>query len=68
MSHIRSCLARIVVENPTTRAELMELARDAWRTHGPVVIWLDTVNDAIVRQALINEANRQYGCRPKRRC
>ena len=63
---LRSSLARIVAQTPTTVADLMELARDAWRQHGPVVLWLDTIRDEWTRQAIINEATRQYGARPKR--
>ncbi|OAN53881.1 hypothetical protein A6A04_13390 [Paramagnetospirillum marisnigri] len=63
---IRSSLARFVQSGPTDIAELMEMARDAWRNHGPVVLWLDTINDDWTKQTIINEATRQYGARPKR--
>jgi hypothetical protein len=63
---VHSSLARFVQSGPTDIAELMELARDAWRQHGPIVLWPDTINDAWTKQAIINEATRQYGARPKR--
>lgn len=36
---------------------------EAWHRHGLVVIEPDSVNDDLIRQAVINEANRQYGQR-----
>jgi hypothetical protein len=35
-----------------------------WRTQGVVVLRPEDVRDDWTRQALINEANRLYGCRP----
>ena len=40
------------------------MRRAAWRTQGVVVLRPDDVRDDWTRQALINEANRLYGCRP----
>lgn len=38
-----------------------EAYRDAWQRHGLIVIDPDTVLDDWTRQALINEAKKQYG-------
>ena len=68
MSHLRSCLARMVADNPMTEAEKDERARDAWRAHSDMVaLRISVIHDDIVMQIVINELTRQHGARPKRR-
>lgn len=52
---------------PLTPAEQDEAAREAWRSGADLVaVRLSAVRDDWTRQALINEATRQHGARPKR--
>jgi hypothetical protein len=60
----RSCLARAQTRNAPSDEDLRAMRRAAWRTQGVVVLWPEDVRDDWTRQALINEANRLYGCRP----
>ena len=51
-----------------TEAEKDELARQAWREHSDLVtIRLSAIRCDVHRQALVNEATRQHGARPKQR-
>jgi hypothetical protein len=60
----RSCLARAQARTATSGDDLLAMRQAAWRTQGVVVLRPDDVRDDWARQALINEANRLYGCRP----
>lgn len=66
MTALRSCLARIVPETPTTPEGLEVLRQRAWAEQGVVVLHLAEVRDDWLRQALTNEAVRRWGRRMKR--
>jgi hypothetical protein len=65
MTAVRSCLARVVPSNPTTREELEALRERAWIEQGVVVISPDEIADEWTRQALKNEATKRWGKRMK---
>ena len=46
-----------------TEDELFAMRRAAWRKQGIVVIRVSDVRDDWTRQAIVNEATRQYGQR-----
>lgn len=65
MSRPRGSLERHLPRALASEEELFVMRRAAWRRQGIVVINPADVRDAIIRQALINEAIRLYG---KREC
>ena len=65
MSKPRGSLERHLPRSLASEEELFLMRRAAWRRQGIVVINPADVRDAIIRQALINEATRLYG---KREC
>jgi hypothetical protein len=65
MSKPRGSLERHLPRAVASEEELFVMRRAAWRKQGIVVINPADVRDAIIRQALINEAIRLYG---KREC
>jgi hypothetical protein len=58
---MRGSLERHLPHSLLTEEELFAMRRAAWRKQGIVVINPADVRDAIIRQALINEAIRLYG-------
>ena len=63
MSKPRGSLERHLPRALASEEELFVMRRAAWRKQGIVVINPADVRDAIIRQALINEAIRLYGRR-----
>jgi hypothetical protein len=63
MSKPRGSLERHLPRALASEDELFVMRRAAWRKQGIVVINPADVRDAIIRQALINEAIRLYGQR-----
>jgi hypothetical protein len=63
MSKPRGSLERHLPRALASEEELFIMRRAAWRKQGIVVINPADVRDAIIRQALINEAIRLYGQR-----
>jgi hypothetical protein len=63
MSKPRGSLDRHLPRALASEEELFVMRRAAWRKQGIVVINPADVRDAIIRQALINEAIRLYGQR-----
>jgi hypothetical protein len=63
MSKPRGSLERHLPRALASEEELFVMRRAAWRKQGIVVINPADVRDAIIRQALINEATRLYGQR-----
>ena len=63
MSKPRGSLERHLPRALASEEELFVIRRAAWRKQGIVVINPADVRDAIIRQALINEAIRLYGQR-----
>jgi hypothetical protein len=63
MSRPRGSLERHLPRVLASEEELFAMRRAAWRKQGIVVINPADVRDAIIRQALINEAIRLYGQR-----
>ena len=63
MSRPRGSLERHLPRALASEEELFVMRRAAWRKQGIVVINPADVRDAIIRQALINEAIRLYGQR-----
>lgn len=63
MSAVRSCLARIVPETPTTPEGLEVLRQRAWSEQGVVVLNLEEIADDWLKQAIRNEAVRRWGRR-----
>ena len=63
MSKPRGSLERHLPRAVASEEELFVMRRAAWRKQGIVVINPADVRDAIIRQALINEAIRLYGQR-----
>ena len=61
----RSCLARSQPRTAPSDEDLLAMRRAAWRSQGVVVLRPEDVRDDWARQALINEANRLYGRRPR---
>jgi hypothetical protein len=61
MSKPRGSLERHLPRAVASEEELFVMRRAAWRKQGIVVINPADVRDAIIRQALINEAIRLYG-------
>jgi hypothetical protein len=59
----RSCLARCQPCTAPSDDDLVAMRRAAWRAQGVVVLRPEDVRDDWTRQALVNEANRLYGCR-----
>jgi hypothetical protein len=62
-SRMRGSLDRHLPRAVASEEELFVMRRAAWRRQGIVVINPADVRDAIIRQALINEAIRLYGQR-----
>jgi hypothetical protein len=62
-SRIRGSLERHLPRALASEEELFVMRRAAWRKQGIVVINPADVRDALIRQALINEAIRLYGQR-----
>jgi hypothetical protein len=62
-SRMRGSLDRHLPRVLASEEELFAMRRAAWRKQGIVVINPADVRDAIIRQALINEAIRLYGQR-----
>jgi hypothetical protein len=62
-SNMRGSLERHLPRTPPGEEDLLAMRRAAWRKQGIVVINPADVRDAIIRQALINEAIRLYGQR-----
>ena len=62
-SRVRGSLERHLPRALASEEELFAMRRAAWRKQGIVVINPADVCDAIIRQALINEAIRLYGQR-----
>lgn len=64
---VSSVYARAAI-NPMTSAEQDEAARSAWHAGSDMVaLRLSAIRNDWTRQEIINEANRQHGCRPKRK-
>ena len=61
----RSCLARAQARTAPSDEDLQAMRRAAWRQQGVIMLRPDDVRDDWTRQALINEANRLYGRRPR---
>ncbi len=59
-----SALARHV-RSEASALELQALRERAWRQQGVVVLQPDEVGDPWLRQALVDEAERRYGRRPR---
>ena len=57
----RSCLDR--GPSTTTGQELDAMRRRAWHEQGVATLALDEIGDAVLRQAVINEAVRRWGRR-----
>ena len=62
-SGYRSCLARAQARTAPSDEDMQAMRRAAWRQQGVIMLRPDDVRDDWTRQALINEANRLYGCR-----
>jgi len=62
----RSCLARIAAESPTSRAEFGALREKAWIERKFVVLHIDEIDDAWLKQGLKNHATKRWGRRMKR--
>ena len=60
---MRSSLARLQPPSPKTEDELHAMRRAAWRKQGVAVLRPEDIRDDWTRQAVINEATRQYGRR-----
>lgn len=60
-SRLRSTLARQQLTQSSTRAEVDDLAKRAWRQRGLALIDPLLISDEAARQALIQEATRLYG-------
>jgi hypothetical protein len=58
---MRGSLDRHLPRALASEEELFVMRRAVWRKQGIVVINPAEVRDAIIRQALINEATRLYG-------
>jgi hypothetical protein len=61
----RSCLARAQARTAPNDYDLLAMRRAAWRSQGVIMLRPEDVRDDWIRQALINEANRLYGRRPR---
>ena len=59
----RSSLAPLQLSRPRTREEMQQLAQEVWRQRGLALFDPLLIDDAWIRQALVNEANRLYGRR-----
>ena len=66
-----SCLISSIYSRsrePMSPAEQDEAARCAWRSGADLIaVRLSEIRDEWTKQAVINEAIRQHGARPKRR-
>lgn len=58
---ISSSLARLQPQKPANDDDLFAMRRAAWRKQGIIVIRPNDVSDDWIRQAMINEAKKQYG-------
>jgi hypothetical protein len=54
-----------MAQEPATEDELHLMRRAAWRKQGIVVLRPEDIRDGWTRQAVVNEAVRLYGARPK---
>jgi len=63
MTAMRSGLARLQPRSPTSDDELHAMRRAAWRKQGVAVLRPEDIRDDWTRQAVVNEATRQYGRR-----
>lgn len=62
---IRSSLSRLQPRQPANNDDLFAMRRAVWRKQGIIVIRPDDVSDDWVRQAMVNEAKKQYGPQEK---
>ena len=62
---IRSSLSRLQPQQPANNDDLFAMRRAVWRKQGIIVIRPDDVSDDWIRQAMINEAKKQYGPQEK---
>ena len=58
---VRSSLTRLQHQQPANDDELFLMRRAAWRKQKIVVLRPEDISDDWVRQAVINEAIKQYG-------
>ena len=63
--NIRSSLSRLQPQQPANNDDLFAMRRAAWRKQGIIVIRPDDISDDWIRQAMINEAKKQYGPQEK---
>ena len=66
MSRIRTSLDRHLGRAPAAPEDVAHLARTCWHQRGIAMLDPAKIADDWVRQALVNEAERQYGKRPDR--
>ena len=57
---MNSPLARLCGRSPTDEATLRYLRAKAWLDQGVAVLRPEEIRDAWIRQAVVNEATRQY--------
>ena len=58
---LASGLGRRAAATPADPDQLRSMAAALWRQRGVVVLWPAEIADAWTRQAITNEAARQYG-------
>ena len=64
---MRSPLARLLPETPTSAEHLEAMRRRAWLDQGVIVLRPDELRDDFARQAIVNEATRRWGRRQQGR-
>lgn len=60
---LASTIGRAAGRTPIDDQQLRQMAAEAYHKRGVIVIWLDSVRNDITRQAIVQEAERQYGKR-----
>jgi hypothetical protein len=63
--NISSSLSRMQPQQPANDNDLFAMRRAVWRKQGIIVIRPDDISDDWIRQAMINEAKKQYGPQEK---
>jgi hypothetical protein len=66
MTRLQSSLARHQPHNPLSDDELRSKARDAWRTRGVLVIWVDELRSEMDRELVHALGTTYYGRRTTR--
>ena len=62
---LSSTIGRAAGKAPADDQQLRQMAAAAYHQRGVIVIWPESVRNEITREAILQEADRQYGKRER---